>query len=240
MTSSDYIEVVHEFALYCDGTKQKPLFRGIIHEILFLVIPIGSIPMFFICRSFIAYVSVILYVLACVTCYGASSQYHRRKWSIDEEIIISKFDGFGIFVLMGFNSAPVFIFLAPAVGYIVLYMNTLLCIIGFVVVANIPPGKPLCYTLHLNRYFMTGLYFIVAFIIGVLILPTFCVEANQLELLCWIIAGTCYTIGGLVYAFKAPVLWPNTFGYHEAFHALTAVSSIMTYICNYSIISRMQ
>jgi hemolysin III len=38
--------------------------------------------------------------------------------------------------------------------------------------------------------------------------------------------GLMYTLGGIIYAVRRPDPFPDTFGYHEVFHALTVVASI--------------
>ena len=37
--------------------------------------------------------------------------------------------------------------------------------------------------------------------------------------------GVAYTVGAVVYALKRPDPWPQVFGYHEVFHALTVVGA---------------
>jgi hemolysin III len=44
------------------------------------------------------------------------------------------------------------------------------------------------------------------------------------------VGGALYSIGGIMYALHWPNPWPSTFGYHEFFHACTAVAAICHYI----------
>jgi hemolysin III len=44
------------------------------------------------------------------------------------------------------------------------------------------------------------------------------------------VGGALYSVGGIMYALHWPDPWPNTFGYHEVFHACTAVAAICHYI----------
>ena len=39
-----------------------------------------------------------------------------------------------------------------------------------------------------------------------------------------------YSIGAVCYALRWPDPWPRTFGYHEIFHACTAVAALCHYI----------
>jgi hemolysin III len=41
--------------------------------------------------------------------------------------------------------------------------------------------------------------------------------------------GCCYTIGGLVYAFRRPNPLPGVFGYHEIFHLLVVAAVALQY-----------
>lgn len=44
------------------------------------------------------------------------------------------------------------------------------------------------------------------------------------------VGGALYSIGAVFYGLRWPDPWPRTFGYHEFFHACTAVSAICQYI----------
>jgi hemolysin III len=48
-------------------------------------------------------------------------------------------------------------------------------------------------------------------------------DATELWLI--VVGGIAYTVGAVVYAVKRPNPWPQTFGYHEVFHALTLVGA---------------
>ena len=47
-------------------------------------------------------------------------------------------------------------------------------------------------------------------------------------LLC--VGGLFYTLGAAFYGFKWPNHWPDTFGYHEYFHACTVLAAVSHYI----------
>ena len=44
------------------------------------------------------------------------------------------------------------------------------------------------------------------------------------------VGGALYSIGAVFYGLRWPDPWPTTFGYHEIFHACTAVAALCQYI----------
>ena len=44
------------------------------------------------------------------------------------------------------------------------------------------------------------------------------------------VGGALYGIGAVCYGLRWPDPWPTTFGYHELFHACTALAAICHYI----------
>jgi hemolysin III len=44
------------------------------------------------------------------------------------------------------------------------------------------------------------------------------------------VGGVLYSIGAVFYGLRRPDPWPTTFGYHEVFHACTALAAICQYI----------
>jgi hemolysin III len=50
------------------------------------------------------------------------------------------------------------------------------------------------------------------------------------------VGGALYSIGGILYALKWPDPWPSTFGFHEFFHACTAVAAICHYIAMWFVV----
>ena len=221
-----------EFLFYCNGTKSKPLFRGIIHEALLFVTPLWAIPILFACQTTRAYLSVVMYILSYVFCHGISSQYHRRSWTFKEEKWMAKMDNLAIFVLMTFSAAPVFILLIPEVGIPTLSIMSIGCILWYFLFVVYD------YHLNFNRYIMSALYFALGISIGITILPEFTQAANFLEIVSWCLGGWCYIVGAWIYATKYPEPWPGIFGHHEIFHLLTAGAAAFTFLANYSVVKR--
>ncbi|MEX0599228.1 MAG: hemolysin III family protein, partial [Rhodothermales bacterium] len=45
--------------------------------------------------------------------------------------------------------------------------------------------------------------------------------------------GAIYSIGGLLFAFRWPRLWPRAFSYHEVFHVLVVLASVLHFAVVY-------
>jgi len=45
-----------------------------------------------------------------------------------------------------------------------------------------------------------------------------------------LLGGLLYTAGAVVYAFRTPDPWPETFGFHEVFHACTVAAASLHYV----------
>jgi hemolysin III len=50
------------------------------------------------------------------------------------------------------------------------------------------------------------------------------------------VGGVLYSIGGILYGLRWPDPWPSTFGYHEFFHACTAIAAICHYIAMWFVV----
>lgn len=226
-----------EILLYSDGSRPRPKFRGVLHEIVFLSFPVWSFEILRICHTQKAILSVLAFVLSVIICFGASSQYHRRNVSPTIEMWLSRFDMAGIFVMIAYNLCPVFVFLIPEMCVFILSIMSIFCACGIAIAINRPP---LCCNMRISKINMTFIYLIMGFGVTVLILPKFIERANDLELWCWGIGAFFYGTGTLIFVFEIPNPYPDTFGYHEIFHACTTISGILTYVTNYSIVKRLQ
>ena len=57
-------------------------------------------------------------------------------------------------------------------------------------------------------------------------LPGYARGTTSLELGLIVAGGVLYTVGGVIYALHRPTLKPETFGYHELFHALVVAGAL--------------
>jgi hemolysin III len=79
------------------------------------------------------------------------------------------------------------------------------------------------------RWLGVPLYLVLGWL-AIWFAPTILHTAGVAAMVLLAAGGVLYSIGGVFYALRWPDPWPSTFGYHEVFHACTAVAAILHYI----------
>jgi hemolysin III len=163
-----------------------------------------------------------VYTGAVVGMFTVSAIYHRVTWkSVKARTRMKRLDHSMIFVLIAGTYTPFALLAMPHdAGTLVL------CIVWGGAAAGVLlkmawPRAP--------RWVGVPLYLILgwvsAFYIAVILH-----NAGVAAMVLLAVGGTLYSIGGIMYAMHWPDPWPQTFGYHEFFHACTAVAAICHYI----------
>jgi len=209
---------------YC-YTRHKPTYRGAIHEYAFFTSPIWSIAMCRRCRTREELAAAALSLLAASFLFWASSRYHRRKWTLEQENLAAQVDFIAISGMIAYSLSPVYVLLLER-GWLLLAVLTVLAVIG--------AGLTL---VEASRSLRT----IVCIAQGALSsIPVLLLDLTDFECVCLAVAGFSYVSGSAVYAFKAPSLLVDHFGYHELWHLMIVIAAAGTYLANSSVLSRVQ
>jgi len=51
-----------------------------------------------------------------------------------------------------------------------------------------------------------------------------------------VIGGALYNVGAILYGLRWPNPWPQTFGYHEFFHAFTAAAAVCHFVAIWAVV----
>lgn len=167
-----------------------------------------------------ARIAATIYALTLIAVFGVSSTYHRGSWSSDERATWQRLDHAAIYLLIAGTYTPyctlaledawrLWMLVAVWVGA---FLGILLKLfrIDFHVVSG-------------AMYLALGWAAIVAF-------PQFQRALSPEELMLTVVGGLLYTGGALVLATNRPRLFPETFGYHELWHAATTVAAGCHYV----------
>jgi hemolysin III len=214
-----------------DGVKDtaqalvKPRARGWIHlvsAVLALFAGASLISVSWPLAGLAAGLSTFVYTGSVVGMFTVSAVYHRVHWkSVTVRTWMKRLDHSMIFVLIAGTYTPFAVLAMPHdSGVLVLWMVWGGALLG-VLLKMCWPTAP--------RWVGVPLYLVLgwvsAFYIAVILH-----NAGVAAMVLLAVGGTLYSIGGIMYALRWPDPWPSTFGYHEFFHACTAIAAICHYI----------
>ena len=154
--------------------------------------------------------------------FTVSAIYHRVTWkSATTRVRMKRLDHSMIFVLIAGTYTPFALLAMPHdAGMLVLGIAPGGAVAG-VLLKMCWPRAP--------RWVGVPLYLLLGWVAAFYVAAIMHM-AGVAAMVLLIVGGTLYSIGGILYALRWPDPWPSTFGYHEFFHACTAVAAICHYI----------
>lgn len=174
-------------------------------------------------------ISLSVFMMSMIFLYGASAAYHSFNVTDRANRILKKLDHMMIFVLIAGSYTPVCVMvLDQKSGFRLLLLVWGIAIVGMLLKA--------CWV-TCPKWFSSIIYIGMGWV---------CILAFKeiyyglpLSSFLWLLSGgIAYTVGGVIYALKLPVLerhFPG-FGAHELFHIFVMCGSLCHYIVMYSII----
>jgi len=218
-------EVAEHLVQAAAAVLTKPRARGWIHLVSAIVAFAAGASLIAVSwplAGLKAGLATLVYTNSVVGMFTVSAIYHRVTWkTAAARMSMKRLDHSMIFVLIAGTYTPFALLAMPH--------NSGMLVLGIVwggAVAGVLlkmcwPTAPRWVGVPL--YLLLG--WVAAFYVAV-ILHTAGVAAMVLL----VVGGALYSIGGILYALRWPDPWPSTFGYHEFFHACTAVAAICHYI----------
>ncbi|MBS9534666.1 hemolysin III family protein [Mycobacterium sp. M1] len=209
-----------------DAPHAKPRARGWIHLVSAIVAVIAGAALISVTwplAGLEAGLATFVYTISVVGMFAVSATYHRITWkTVAARMRMKRLDHAMIFVFIAGTYTP-FALLAMDHGrqerlvMSIVWGGALAGVLLKVCWPTAPKwvGVPL--------YLLLG--WVSAFFIA-----TIMHNAGVAAMVLLTVGGALYSIGAIMYALKWPDPWPETFGYHEFFHACTAVAAICQYI----------
>ncbi|QQQ77155.1 hemolysin III family protein [Saccharothrix sp. 6-C] len=154
--------------------------------------------------------------------FGVSALYHRVNWvSVRARTWMKRLDHSMIFVFIAGTYTP-FALLAmpPSTGNVVLLVVWGGALGGVTLKLAWP---------HAPRWLGVPIYIALGWV-AVFVLPDLLHHVGVAALVLLLVGGLLYTAGAIFYASRWPNPWPETFGYHEFFHAATVLAALCHYI----------
>jgi hemolysin III len=203
----------------------KPRARGWIHLVSAVVAVLAGASLIAVSwplAGLKAGLATFIYTGSVVGMFTVSAIYHRVNWkTLEARIWMKRLDHSMIFVLIAGTYTPFALLAMPHdQGMVVL------CIVWGGAVAGVL--LKLCWPTA-PRWVGVPLYLVLGWVAAFYI-AAILHHAGVAAMVLLAVGGVLYSVGGILYALRWPDPWPTTFGYHEFFHACTAVAAICHYI----------
>ncbi|MCK6598142.1 MAG: hemolysin III family protein [Bdellovibrionaceae bacterium] len=198
--------------------KKKPILRGHFHQAAFFVaLGAGSVLTALAKNSGTQQICLI-YVISLLTMYGCSSLYHRINWQPSPRKWLRRLDHAAIFFLIAGTGTPISLLgLKGEAG------DNLLKIFWIMALAGV--AKEL-FWIKAPKW-LSAIFFVLMGWAGAPYLTEMKTNLGGTNIALLITGGSIYTIGALIYASKKPDPMPDFFGYHELFHLLVIIASVL-------------
>jgi hemolysin III len=201
----------------------RPRLRGHIHFWSFFGALVGAVALVATASTVTATAALATFVygVTVLGVFGVSALYHRHTWSPRAYQWMKRADHSMIFLFIAGTYTPfTLLSMSKPTGYIIFGIVWGGAIIG-VTLKMLWPTAP--------RWLGVPIYIALGWV-AIFVLPELARHAGLTALVLLLVGGFFYTVGAVFYAIRWPNHWPETFGYHEFFHACTVLAAISHYI----------
>ncbi|PPF30383.1 PAQR family membrane homeostasis protein TrhA [Rathayibacter tritici] len=202
------------------AAEVRPTWRGWIHAGIFPLAAVAAVVLVVLADGTAATWAAAVFATTSLLLFGTSALYHRFDWTPRTKMILKRIDHANIFLLIAGTYTPLAVLaLPPAQGtlLLVLVWAGALLGIGFRV-----------FWIGAPRWLYVPLYLLLGWAAVMYLGPLFHASAPMMVLV--LVGGLCYSAGAVIYGIKKPNPVPGVFGFHEIFHALTAVA----FLCHWT------
>ena len=208
-----------------DLVPVKPRLRGWLHLWSFVVAVAAGLVLVSLAGATVsaeAAVAVAVYSLTVCGVFGVSALYHRRTWhTARARTLMKRLDHAMIFVFIAGTYTPFAVLALPErTGLIVLAVVWAGALGGVVLKIAWP---------HAPRWVGVPFYLALGWV-AVFVIPDLLHRGGVAALVLLLVGGAFYSLGAVFYALRRPVGWPDTFGFHEFFHAATVIAAACHYV----------
>ena len=203
-----------------DAARQRPVLRGVFHLYAAMAAVAGAVLLLLVAGSARAYVGAAIFAASLILLYVTSAAYHCITWTPVMRGLMKRLDYSMIFVLIGGTYTP-FCLVVLNNAWGITMLSVIWGVAGAGVLVRVAwPTAP--------KWLAVSLYVIVGWLALVAAWELVASLAPP-PLVLLVLGGVLYTLGGVVYAMKKPNPWPQVLGYHELFHLLVILGSIVHY-----------
>jgi len=190
--------------------RQKPLLRGVSHEVAAFGALAGWIGLVAAAPNAPARAAATVYGATLFVLFAASALYHRPNWPPRARLVMRRIDHSAIFLLIAGTYTPFCLVLGGREGRTMLAVAWGGALLGLLR-AIFWPKAP--------RPLAAGAYVLLGWVV-LPVLPSLWAALGAGPMALLGLGGLLYTLGAVIYATRRPDPFPRVFGFHEVFHAL--------------------
>ena len=194
--------------------------RGRLHQVAFFACIPGGLLLIWVAPGAAARVAALVYAASLLLQFGASAMYHLGNWTDGAYMRMRRLDHSMIFVLIAGTYTPMCVMaLHGATTWIVLAVVWAGALAGIMTKLY-----------RVDLHVLSGFMYIGLGWVAIFILPALARELSTVGMALVVAGGVTYTLGALALATHRPDPWPDTFGYHEVWHAATIAAATCFYV----------
>jgi hemolysin III len=198
----------------------RPSLRGWIHTGVLPFVIAAGVLLLVLANNAATIIAAAIYFGSSVLLFGNSALYHRFRWRPFTKRLLKRIDHANIFLLIAGTYTPIATSaLSVEKGQMLLIAVWVIAIVGI--------GFRVLW-LNAPRWLYVPIYLIMGWV--AVFYASELIAANWVVMLLVAIGGLLYSVGAVVYGLKRPNIWPNHFGFHELFHALT----VLAFACHWA------
>lgn len=194
-----------------------PRLRGWIHTVMAPLVLVAGLGLIIAGDSWGNRFAVAVWICTGIALFGNSAVYHRIPWAPRIKAVLRRIDHANIAVFIAGTYTPLAVSMLTGSSRIVLLSVIWGCAGAGVVFRVLWTDAP--------RWLYTGLYIVMGWT-ALGWLPQFWRAGGAGVVILVLAGGVCYTLGALAYARRRPNPSPAWFGFHEVFHAGTALGAV--------------
>jgi len=198
-----------------------PLLRGVSHSWAVWFAAAGAIGLVVFAADATARVSAAIYGTGLIALFAGSALYHRWRWDPRWRPLLRRIDHSTIFVFIAASYTPI--------GVLVLD-GGLQVVVLVVVWTGAAAGVAFSLAwIDAPRWLQAGTYLGLGWV-AILGTPQMLERLSAAPMALLGAGGVLYTAGAVVYARRRPDPWPQTFGFHEVFHAFVIAAAACHFV----------
>ena len=198
-----------------------PILRGVLHQWAFFVALAAAATLVILAPAGTARVAAVVYGGGLCLMLAASALYHRWKCSPRVRTVLCRIDHSAIYVFMAASFTPVALLVLEGATRWAVLTAVWAGALGGVALSVAWVTAPR--VLFAISYVALGWAMVIAF-------PQLLSSLDSTPILLFGIGGVLYSVGAVIYAARWPDPWPNTFGFHEIFHALVVAAAVIHFV----------